>query len=341
MNEQEIRVLIVEPMKEPYAREIGALEDMQKIVGGHIEAAYPFAEPVALVVNEEGKLLGLPENRVITGEDGLIPIDIICGTFFVAGVGAEDFVSLTDEQIRRYTKLYSDQMILSVAPEPVPERRGPAPERTPADIMGAGAFPDPEPTGRNIRFIDSAYNTLFTLPDGANLALTRYDGEETTFPCHYIDDTHFEAFGETWHIAQFAKMMERNGNIYRPEHPRPGDILDTYEIYQLKDIHGAGYWYMPYEYAKGKIRPEHYEQAYRGVLAPKVSLEALYNKHNRDKRPFREQTRSMSISDIVVLKRNGEQKAFYVDRVGFAECKEFLNPPKRAKSQRKRNNPER
>ena len=34
MNEKEIRVLIVEPMKTPYAREISGLEDMQKIVGG-------------------------------------------------------------------------------------------------------------------------------------------------------------------------------------------------------------------------------------------------------------------------------------------------------------------
>ena len=34
MSEKGIRVLVVEPMKEPYRREISGLEDMQKIVGG-------------------------------------------------------------------------------------------------------------------------------------------------------------------------------------------------------------------------------------------------------------------------------------------------------------------
>ena len=62
---------------------------------------------MAVVCNEEGKNLGLPFNRPLLDEHGL-PYDIICGTFFVAGLGAEDFASLTDEQIdywlRRFAK---------------------------------------------------------------------------------------------------------------------------------------------------------------------------------------------------------------------------------------------
>lgn len=38
---------------------------MQEIVGGTIQVLYPFAEPVALVCNDEGKLLGLPLNRAL------------------------------------------------------------------------------------------------------------------------------------------------------------------------------------------------------------------------------------------------------------------------------------
>ena len=34
----------MEPLKEPYVREISGLDDMQAIVGGHIEAAYPFPD---------------------------------------------------------------------------------------------------------------------------------------------------------------------------------------------------------------------------------------------------------------------------------------------------------
>ena len=61
-----IAVLIVEPGKEPYVKEIASgLE-----VGGYIEAIYPYEDPVALVCNEEGKLEGLPLNRALRDEDG-------------------------------------------------------------------------------------------------------------------------------------------------------------------------------------------------------------------------------------------------------------------------------
>ena len=58
-----IAVLIVEPGKEPYVKEIDSgLESLQHEVGGCIEAIYPYEDPVALVCNEEGKLEGLPLN---------------------------------------------------------------------------------------------------------------------------------------------------------------------------------------------------------------------------------------------------------------------------------------
>ena len=39
------------------------LDALQRAVGGYIEAVYPYEDPVALIVNEEGKLNGLPLNR--------------------------------------------------------------------------------------------------------------------------------------------------------------------------------------------------------------------------------------------------------------------------------------
>ena len=48
-------VLLVKPGMYPQQVQIGCeLEDLQAAVGGHIEAVYPFAEPVAIVCNEEG-----------------------------------------------------------------------------------------------------------------------------------------------------------------------------------------------------------------------------------------------------------------------------------------------
>ena len=108
-----IKVLVVEPMKPCEVREIdGSLETMQAIVGGYIQAVYPYRDEIALICNEEAKLMGLPYNRPLTNDRG-VPYDIICGTFFLAGQGGEDFVSLTDEQIGRYKGLYDNMMVLT------------------------------------------------------------------------------------------------------------------------------------------------------------------------------------------------------------------------------------
>lgn len=65
------------------------------------------------VCNDEGKLLGLPWNRALTDDHG-VPYDIVCGTFFVAGLKEDDFASLTEQQIEKYKDKYSNEMILSV-----------------------------------------------------------------------------------------------------------------------------------------------------------------------------------------------------------------------------------
>lgn len=63
-----MRVLIVEPDRVPYEKEIdSSLTAMQAVVGGSIEAIYPFEDEVALVCNEAGKLVG----RVTDAEDAL------------------------------------------------------------------------------------------------------------------------------------------------------------------------------------------------------------------------------------------------------------------------------
>ena len=106
-----MKVLVIEPQKPCRVQEIDGLAAMQQLVGGSIEAVYPFQEPVALVCNADGKNLGLLMNRPLLDEDHL-PYDIICGTFFLAGLGQENFVSLTDEQIQRYKSLYDNIHIL-------------------------------------------------------------------------------------------------------------------------------------------------------------------------------------------------------------------------------------
>ena len=109
-----MKVLVVRPMEMPEVQEIDhTLSAMQELVGGTIQAVYPFDDPVALVCNDEGKLLGLPWNRALTDDHG-VPYDIVCGTFFVAGLKEDDFASLTEQQI---------EMILSVPKQPQAQKK--------------------------------------------------------------------------------------------------------------------------------------------------------------------------------------------------------------------------
>jgi hypothetical protein len=99
-------VLIVEPEKSPRMASItGDLNSLQQVVGGCIEAVFPYDDPVAIVCHEEGKLIGLPLNRKL--ED----YDIIAGTFIVCGLGEEDFDSLTPELAEKYREKFADPEI--------------------------------------------------------------------------------------------------------------------------------------------------------------------------------------------------------------------------------------
>lgn len=81
---------------------------MQKVVGGLIQILYPFDEPVALVCNEEGKLLNLPLNRALRDGKGQI-YDIVSGTFFLCGAPADSdtLASLTEEQLCRFKQRFA------------------------------------------------------------------------------------------------------------------------------------------------------------------------------------------------------------------------------------------
>ena len=83
----------------------GSLESMQQIVGGYIEAIYPFDDPVAIICNEEGKLNGLPLNRALYTEDGEM-FDIAHGNIIICGLGEEDFASLQGELLEKYLEKY-------------------------------------------------------------------------------------------------------------------------------------------------------------------------------------------------------------------------------------------
>jgi hypothetical protein len=66
-----MRVIVVEPFKAAYTKDIkGDLESMQELVGGYIEAVYPFEDEVAIVCDEEAELSSKQANRALLDERG-------------------------------------------------------------------------------------------------------------------------------------------------------------------------------------------------------------------------------------------------------------------------------
>ena len=115
-----MRVIVVEPKKKPMVQDIGSdLESMQKIGGGSIQAVYPFDQPMALICNEEGKLLNLPLNRALRDDEGNV-YDIISGTFFLCAAppDSDRFAGLTDQQVKTFMERFDmPEMFLNVGSE--------------------------------------------------------------------------------------------------------------------------------------------------------------------------------------------------------------------------------
>ena len=89
--ESEIRVIFKAPGKTAEVREMpNELAALQEAVGGYIEARI-FTSDCAVIVNEEGKLRGLPVNFGFPG-------DVLVGNVLFVGVDGEEFCSLSEAQ---------------------------------------------------------------------------------------------------------------------------------------------------------------------------------------------------------------------------------------------------
>ena len=103
---KKLRVIKVEPSKPPRIVEVPPdLDSLQREVGGYIQVIYPFSDPVGIICNEEAKINGLPLNRALFDESGVI-YDIIAGDFLIVGLSGESFSGLNDNLIAKYLKRF-------------------------------------------------------------------------------------------------------------------------------------------------------------------------------------------------------------------------------------------
>ena len=102
---------------------------------------------------------------------------------------------------------------------------------------------------------------------------------------------------------------------------------ERYALYQLntesKDV--------PYEFMGMDFVEDHgmevtavdYKCVYSGILHDSVSLDELYSIFNQN-HPADFKGHSMSVSDVVIVNRDGDMKAYYVDSFGFADLPDFV-----------------
>lgn len=130
-----------------------------------------------------------------------------------------------------------------------------------------------------------------------------------------------EANPEMFNVSERAAYA-----VHEPIEHKPTEG-DHFSIYQLKDddsLHYIRFEGLTRLHKEGnEVERDNYNLVYEAALKPGTSLDDLYYEFNmQHPKDFR--GHSMSVSDIVVLHKGDEDKAFYVDTFGFTEVPEFL-----------------
>ena len=83
--------IIKNPGQSAFTRQVeNTLAAFQQLVGGHIEAVY-LPDQIIMIVNEEGKLIGLPPNFRLN-------YDTIVGTAVFVSADGEEVTGLSEQQ---------------------------------------------------------------------------------------------------------------------------------------------------------------------------------------------------------------------------------------------------
>ena len=157
--------------------------------------------------------------------------------------------------------------------------------------------------------------------------LASWSGSQDTKQLKACMDTIRRTAGEI--IEEMDSFMAERMKELAAEKTAEQDT-DRYTIYQIREGSPAGVFeFMGMDYIRQKgmeIRPEDYQKVYVGALVPGTTLEDLYIQFNGPKMPEDFTGHSLSVSDIVVVHKDGEDHAYYVDRFGYEEVPEFLAP---------------
>lgn len=194
------------------------------------------------------------------------------------------------------------------------------------DLRGAGYDPGHPLTVEDYVEINHAATILTAIPitiqeqgylrlgDGLNFT----EGEQT-IP-EYLQEMaerNIEADKELMESA----IGRNNENLYL------SGMEERYAIYQIKDnSEERGYRFMGLDFVTSHgmtVDAADYAFIYGGRLSGEETLDSLYEKFNLN-HPAGYQGHSLSVSDVVVMQRDGQTKAYYVDSFGFEELPDFV-----------------
>ena len=195
--------------------------------------------------------------------------------------------------------------------------------------------------------LEDALNAYHKLPNNQRKALGAMNTEDLPSSLDFVQcvdgkDTIIQDYTKVagWQnaevlnsIAQIERSLNTREavsvpaeNVFQSNTPETPDT-DRFEIYQLTaDPANAKLLFTSYDgvHADGMtINRSNYELKYSAPLTPDTTLDSIYDQFNIN-RPADFTGHSLSVSDIVVLHRNGQDTAHYVDSIGFADVPEFL-----------------
>lgn len=245
--------------------------------------------------------------RTARTENGLSAF--ICGNS--GGVWVSDYHNVYAPQIVSYMQLYKRVKELISANKYL----------TKAEIGRYNAEYNHEsdalPSLRDIQFSYKIGDTVYI--SGTQYTVSSIDAEGVS-----VYQSEAPLFAQNYDTDLFREILIQNIDENKSLIVKP---TTSYELYQLSDTEQAHPYYFlsrsELENQKLSIKPELYEMVYSGELEETESLESLYEKFNIH-HPDDFFGRSMSVSDIVILKKGNESTAYYCDSIGFSEIKNFL-----------------
>jgi len=129
--------------------------------------------------------------------------------------------------------------------------------------------------------------------------------------------------------GSFRELVQTRTREATALYNRMENNRDSFAIYQLKDgMEMRSYRFEPLERLQAaglEVDQANYRKVYTAPLAATDTLEDIYRCFNVSPPP--DYTgHSLSVSDIVVLHRDGQDSAHYVDSFGFSQVPQFFTP---------------